>query len=58
MVENKGSSVVKFWSDFIDHHFWFCNHSRNYIGNNRKYKNKDIRYFPIAWVKFMYYSLF
>lgn len=41
---------------FIEHHIWFCNHSCDYIAIGGKYKNKDIRYFPMAWLKFMYYS--
>lgn len=44
----------------IDCHKWFVRESQWYLnGNLAKYKPftwKQIRYYPIAWCKFMFYS--
>lgn len=55
-----------------ENHLWFCKHSRAFVGigygrilslrpwvvrYGPKYKIKDLLYWPIAWGKFMYFSV-
>lgn len=42
--------MKKYW----ELHKWFCRTSRSYIG---EYDLQHVLRFPIAYVKFMYYSL-
>jgi len=56
---------------FIEYHRWFCKESRSFVCNQYgeilrpfsygrkfglKYNIKQFVYWPIAWVKFMWYS--
>ena len=49
MIKYKICNIKK----FIERHKFFVTQSRVYIG---KYSFKDKLYYPIAYIKFMYYS--
>ncbi len=55
----KNINLKSLWNS----HKWFCKESRKFVGIKvygrvrEHYRLKDIFYFPIAYIKFMYYEI-